>query len=61
MAKKIIPEEPVVVPAPLHDPEIDPEELPEYPAIPEEGPDVIPEENPFVNPPYEMPPPGEGP
>ena len=61
MAKKITPEEPIVVPAPLRDPEIDPEEIPENPIIPGEGPDVIPDENPFVVPPYEVPPPGEGP
>lgn len=62
MAKKLTPEEPVVVPAPLRDPEIDPEEVPGEPVIiPGEGPDVIPDENPFVEPPYEVPPPGEGP
>jgi hypothetical protein len=39
-------------------PIIDPEEA----IIPEEIPDIIPEENPFENPePYELPEPGEGP
>ncbi len=34
---------------------------PEEPGIPEEDPDIIPDENPFETPPYEMPEPGEGP
>ncbi len=34
---------------------------PIMPVLPEEDPDVIPEEDPFEVPPYEVPPPGEGP
>ncbi|MBI1344247.1 MAG: hypothetical protein GC171_15090 [Terrimonas sp.] len=52
--KPEIPKHPVV-------PEIDPEQLPEYPETPEEDPDAIPDEDPFETPPYEIPPPGEGP
>jgi hypothetical protein len=46
------PEKTVEVPKP-----IDPEE----PLLPDEDPDIIPEEEPFENPPYEVPPPAEGP
>ena len=46
------PEKTVEVPEP-----IDPEE----PLLPDEGPDVIPDEEPFETPPYEVPPPAEGP
>ena len=46
------PEKTIEVPKPL-----DPEE----PLLPEDNPDVIPEENPFETPPYEVPPPAEGP
>jgi hypothetical protein len=43
-------------------PEVRPEEEPILPLIPEEDPDIIPEEDPFENPPpYEVPPPAEGP
>lgn len=34
---------------------------PEEPLLPDENPDVIPEEEPFSTPPYEVPPPAEGP
>jgi hypothetical protein len=34
---------------------------PEEPIIPEEDPEIIPDEDPFETPPYEIPPPGEGP
>ena len=61
MAKKIQPEEPIGVPAPRRDPEVYPEEIPETPLLPAEEPDVIPQEDPFETPPYEVPPPGEGP
>ena len=46
------PEKTVEVPNP-----IDPEE----PLLPNEDPDIIPEEEPFETPPYEVPPPAEGP
>ena len=55
---KKIPENPV--PGPL--PEVKPFDIPEEPEIkPEEEPDIIPDEDPFETPPYEVPPPGEGP
>ncbi len=46
---------------PLTIPEQEPIIDPEEPLIPEEDPDVIPEEEPYETPPYELPPPGEGP
>jgi hypothetical protein len=61
MAKKIQPEEPIGVPPLRRDPEVYPEEIPEAPVLPAEEPDVIPQEDPFETPPYEVPPPGEGP
>jgi hypothetical protein len=61
MAKKIQPDEPIGVPLPLRDPEVDPDLVPENPELPEEQPDIIPQEEPFEPPPYEIPPPGEGP
>lgn len=61
MMTQIIPDEPIGVPFPLRDPEIDPEEFPEDPVLPEEEPYIIPQEEPFEPPPYEVPPPGEGP
>jgi hypothetical protein len=43
-------------------PEFQPGEDPSIPLLPEEEPDIIPEEDPFENPPpYEVPPPGEAP
>ena len=53
---KVIPEVPTS-PFPEQEPIFDPEE----PLIPEEDPDFIPEEDPFETPPFEVPPPGEGP
>lgn len=53
--------QPVEVPGPEKTPEIKPEVDLEYPLLPDESPDVIPEEEPFVTPPYEVPEPGEGP
>jgi hypothetical protein len=53
---KIIPEVPTS-PFPEQEPIVDPEE----PLVPEESPDYIPEEDPFETPPFEVPPPGEGP
>lgn len=42
-------------------PEVKPPVDPEDPLPPPEDPDYIPEEDPFENPPYEVPPPAEGP
>jgi hypothetical protein len=53
---KIAPEVPSA-PFPEQVPIVDPED----PLVPEEGPDFIPEEDPFETPPVEIPPPGEGP
>ncbi|MCW3094102.1 MAG: hypothetical protein JWP81_5171 [Ferruginibacter sp.] len=55
--------QPVIPTPPVHPkqpdviPPVDPEEM----IIPEEDPDLIPDEDPFETPPYEDPPPGEGP
>jgi hypothetical protein len=46
------PEKTVEVPKPID---------PSPPLTPEENPDTIPEEEPFETPPYEVPPPAEGP
>lgn len=55
---KKIPEKPATKPIP----EVNPFDIPEEPEIkPEEEPDIIPDEEPFETPPYEVPPPGEGP
>lgn len=50
------------IPQPQY-PEVKPGDEPiPIPILPEEEPDIIPEEDPFENPPpYEVPPPGEGP
>jgi len=61
MAKKIKPDKPLEIPSPEGKPEIDPIIDPEEPLIPTENPDIIPDEDPFETPPYEIPPPGEGP
>lgn len=58
MAKKPGPFE---IPSPGIIPEIEPPFDPEEPFVPEEDPDLIPDEDPFETPPYEVPPPGEGP
>jgi hypothetical protein len=60
MAKKIKPGTPEI-PSPGKHPEIDAPFDPEEPVIPEEAPDIIPDEDPFETFPYEIPPPGEGP
>ncbi|MFZ9388798.1 MAG: hypothetical protein ACO25B_13040 [Chitinophagaceae bacterium] len=49
------------VPYPGKRPEIDPDQIPELPEVPEEDPEIIPDEDPFENPPDEIPPPGEKP
>jgi len=61
MPKKIQPAKPFEIPSPEKHPEIEPPADPEEPIIPEEDPDIIPDENPFETPPYEIPPPAEGP
>jgi hypothetical protein len=62
MAKKKIPKKRTEVPSRKKYIEVTPIIDPEEAIIPEEIPDIIPEENPFENPePYELPEPGEGP
>lgn len=55
------PQKTVEVPPPGKNLESDPDRLPEVPAVPGEDPEVIPEEDPFDTPPFEVPEPGEGP
>lgn len=59
-SKMIDPIEPLGVPAPATDPEINPIRVPEDPPMPAEQPDIIPNEEPVINPPQEVPDPGEG-
>ena len=61
MPRKKTPLEPIEVPRPGEEPEIYPSEDPEVQIPPDEEPDIIPDEDPFETPPYEIPPPGEGP
>lgn len=63
MEKKIQPGPPVEFPPPEKRAEIVPIIDPEVPLIivPEEIPDLIPDDEPFETPPYELPPLGEGP
>lgn len=61
MPKKQPPGKPIETPMPRKTPEIVPPFDPEEPIIPEEDPDIIPDEDPFDTPPYEVPPPAEGP
>jgi hypothetical protein len=62
MAKKKDPGIPVEKPAPSKAPDIEQPFDPEEPILPpEEDPDIIPDEDPFETPPYEVPPPAEGP
>lgn len=61
MAKKIKPTAPIEVPKPGKHSEMDLPFDPEEPVIPIEEPDIIPDEDPFETPPYEIPDPGEGP
>lgn len=53
--------DPSEVPQPEKHPELVPLVDPEDPIVPQEDPDLVPEEDPFETPPYETPPPGEGP
>jgi hypothetical protein len=64
MEKKTQPVKPDKVPTPpvkreTIEPIIDPEEP--LIIVPEEAPDLIPDDEPFETPPYEIPPLGEGP
>jgi hypothetical protein len=62
MPKKKKPDKNPEIPSPKKIPETAPVIDPEEPAIPQEDPDIVPDENPFQNPaPFEMPEPGEGP
>lgn len=61
MDKKKKADKPVEVPSPGKYIEVNPDEIPESPALPEEDPEIIPDEDPFETPPYEIPEPGEGP
>lgn len=61
MPKNTQPKEPIEIPAPERNPEINREDIPESPVLPEEEPEIIPEEAPLIIPPYEIPPPAEGP
>ena len=61
MAKKKEPGKPPENPSPEKYPEIKPQADPEEPIIPGKDPDIIPIEEPFETPPYEIPPPAEGP
>jgi hypothetical protein len=61
MPKKVKPGKPIETPSPEKHPELEPFFDPEEPMIPEEDPDIIPDEDPFETPPYEVPPPAEGP
>jgi len=61
LPKKQPPGKPIETPLPGKTPETVPSFDPEEPVIPEEDPDIIPDEDPFETPPYEVPPPAEGP
>ena len=60
MPKKTQQKEPIKI-SPADNPDIYPEDIPEPPPLPEEEADIIPDEELFETPPYEPPPPGEGP
>ena len=61
MPKKIHPDKPFEIPTPVKSPDFQPPDDPDQPFIPVEDPDIIPDEDPFETPPYEIPPPAEGP
>lgn len=62
MTKKIKKkEEPNEIPFPKKEPDINVPIDPEEPLLPKEDPNVLPDENPYETPPYEVPQPGEGP
>ena len=61
MPNKKKPDKSIEIPMPKKEPEIILPLDPEDPSIPTEDPDILPEENPFETPPFEIPEPGEGP
>jgi hypothetical protein len=61
MIQKKKPEKPSELPQREIKPEVEAPVDPKNPFIGEDDPDVIPFEDPFEPPPYEIPPPGEGP
>jgi len=61
MAKKTKSLPPVEIPKPGKIPEMEPYAVSEELISPEEAPDLIPDLDPDEKPPYEIPPPGEGP
>lgn len=61
MEKKKQPNKPIETTSPETNSEMIPPIDPEEPIIPEEDPNIIPDEDPFETPPYEIPPPAEGP
>lgn len=63
MEKKILPETPIEITWPGKQPEIERPLDPEEPLVtpPELEPELVPDEDPFETPPYEIPSPAEGP
>ncbi len=61
MDKKKKTDKPHVVPGPVKEPDTGPPADPEEPLLTDEDPDIIPDEETAETPPYEAPPPGEGP
>lgn len=63
MEKKMQPDSPRKIAWPGKSPEIERPSDPEEPLVtpPEQGPELVPDEDPFETPPFEMPVPGEGP
>ncbi len=61
MEKKKKTGNPAEIPSPGKKPEITPIFDPAEPVIPEVDPDFIPDDDPEETPPFEIPPPGEGP
>jgi len=61
MPGKNKPDKPLEMPPPEKLPETVPPLDPEDPVLPPEEPDIIPDEDPFETPPYEVPYPGDGP
>jgi hypothetical protein len=59
MAKKT--KKTIEIPLPEKYPETKPHTDPKEPIIPEEYPGIVPDEDPFGTPPYEIPSPGERP
>ena len=61
MKKQKTSEKALEAPLPQTQPEIERPVDPDNPLTPQEDPDVTPFENPYETPPYEVPPPAEGP